>query len=72
MNSWLMEYLSISKKERTGFLILIAIVSSIWLLPRFFHGRDADKVLIAKADSILATKSADSNLKTKTFSLVCV
>jgi competence protein ComEA len=64
-----MEYLSISKKERTGFLILIGIVSSIWLLPRFFHKRDADKILIAKADSILATSSVESNLKTKTFSL---
>ena len=64
-----MDYLSISKKERTGLIALIALISIIWLLPRFFTKPAADKTFLAKADSVLSVSRVTNVGVNKSFRL---
>lgn len=56
MRKWLLSYLLISKKERTGALLLAILISSTWLLPKFFHQEKLDPELTKLADQELALK----------------
>lgn len=56
MKKWLLSYLVISKKERTGALLLAILVASIWLLPKYFHREELDPAVIRLADEQLAHK----------------
>jgi len=52
MKEWLQAYFSFSKKERTGLIVLLTLISLVWLLPRFF-GREkpVSAELLERADS---------------------
>jgi len=54
MKKWLADYLSISRKERVGMLLLMSLVASVWVLPRWLGSRDMDAGLAARADSALS------------------
>jgi DNA uptake protein ComE-like DNA-binding protein len=56
MKKWLLSYLVISKKERTGALLLAMLIASIWLLPKYFHRQELDPEVIRLADHALASK----------------
>ncbi len=56
MKKWLLSYLVISKKERTGALLLAMLIASIWLLPKYFHREELDPEVIRLADEQLAHK----------------
>jgi competence protein ComEA len=56
MKKWLLSYLVISKKERTGALLLAMLIASIWLLPKYFHREELDPAVIRLADEQLARK----------------
>jgi competence ComEA-like helix-hairpin-helix protein len=53
MKKWLADYLSISRKDRVGMLLLMSLVASVWVLPRWLGSRDMDPGLAARADSAL-------------------
>lgn len=56
MRKWLLSYLVISKKERTGALLLAVLISSIWILPRMFHQEKPDPEVIRLAEQAIAQK----------------
>jgi competence protein ComEA len=56
MKKWLLSYLVISKKERTGAILLAILIASIWLLPKYFHREELDPDVIRLADHALASK----------------
>ncbi|TAH02671.1 MAG: hypothetical protein EAZ17_03350 [Sphingobacteriales bacterium] len=56
MKKWLLSYLVISKKERTGAILLAMLIASIWLLPKYFHREELDPEVIRLADHTLASK----------------
>jgi len=69
MKKWLVEYLSISKKERTGFVILVILISMIWILPRFFGKTNLRSEILAKADSVISMSVNNSAPVSKSFRL---
>lgn len=56
MKKWLLSYLVISKKERTGAVILALLIASIWLLPKYLYREKLDPELIRAADKELERK----------------
>ena len=59
MKQWLLAYLTFSRKERWGVVVLVILVLMIWLLPRFFGREDVvDDELLLRADSILASTAS--------------
>lgn len=56
MRKWLSSYLVISKKERTGALLLALLISCIWILPKIFHQEEHDPEVIRLAEQALAQK----------------
>lgn len=56
MRKWLLSYLVISKKERTGAVLLAMLIASIWLLPRYFQRKEPAPALIQQADRALEKK----------------
>ena len=56
MRKWLLSYLVISKKERTGALLLALLISCIWILPKIFHQEEPDPEVIRLAEQALAQK----------------
>ena len=55
MISWLKDYFTVSKKERTGMLFLIFLIVMIWLLPKYF-GRSDAKTLNVSAGNLSANR----------------
>ena len=59
MKEWLMQYLVFTRKERMGLVVLLSLIGAVWLLPYFFgRGKNRDRDLLAKADSVI--KGSDS------------
>jgi DNA uptake protein ComE-like DNA-binding protein len=54
MKEWLVRYLTFSKKERTGILVLLGLILVIWLLPEYYRkSRPGDDMIANVADSLL-------------------
>jgi DNA uptake protein ComE-like DNA-binding protein len=46
-------YLTFSKKERTGIVVLLGLILVIWLLPEYYrNSRSVDDILVNDADSV--------------------
>ncbi len=71
MKEWLMSYLVFSRKERTGIIVLVSLILSIWLLPEFFG--KPEKITNeeqAAADSFVKSKAEGAALEvSRTFHL---
>jgi DNA uptake protein ComE-like DNA-binding protein len=54
MKEWLVSYLTFSKKERTGILVLLGLILVIWLLPEYYRkSRPGDNMIANVPDSLL-------------------
>ncbi len=59
MKEWLVSYLTFSKKERTGIVVLVILILSVWLLPEYFSEPvSPDPELISLADSLIKAEAA--------------
>jgi competence protein ComEA len=59
MKDWLVSYLTFSKKERTGIVVLVVLILLIWLLPEYFREpASTDPGLLSLADSLIKTEGA--------------
>jgi DNA uptake protein ComE-like DNA-binding protein len=53
MKEWLVSYLTFSKKERTGILVLLGLILVIWLLPEYYRkSRPVNDLVVNVADSL--------------------
>jgi competence protein ComEA len=66
MKEWLVSYLSFSKKERTGIIVLVVLILTIWLLPEYFREpASVDPKLLTLADSLVRTEGAKMDQQKK-------
>ncbi|HEX5668401.1 MAG TPA: hypothetical protein VFX73_06320, partial [Chitinophagaceae bacterium] len=64
MKEWLVSYLTFSKKERTGILVLLGLILVIWLLPEYYRkSSPVNDLVVTVADSLADGPKQEESVK---------